>query len=259
MLRLSNLRTDVQRANTSLVAPMQVHVEQLTHDLIRRASEFATHAKRQRVQLNDVVQAASAICLTCAKYDNKTQTCTVYNGAGGKRRGGAKVAHYDDFCGGKSTQSQCGSSRTLTCVSGGGKRRTSRRRTSRRRGGIYKGYCGGTGNLSQCMFDHQIEEEGNSPVCYGSGARRRRRSRRRTRGGRVLRNENKTYITKTAVYEYAKKRYNVQWTPDALSFLNTALQYHVTNVLRETQADSYYTTSANGALARVLRTYNQDA
>ena len=114
-------------------------------------------------------------------------------------------------------------------------------------------------NLSQCMMGDYIEEEGNSSVCYGSGARRRRRSRRRTRGGRVLRNENKTYITKTAVYEYAKERYNVQWTPDALSFLNTALQYHATNVLRETQADSYYTTSANGALARVLRTYNQDA
>ena len=279
MLRLSNLRTTVQHADASLVAPMQVHVERLTHDLIRRASEFAAHAKRQRVQLNDVVQAASAICLTCAQYDDKTKTCTVYNGTGGKRRGGGTPASLLNnnpyYCGGKPYLSQCSQVCTHTCVSAGGKRKRQRRRRSRRnatRGGtgMYAGFCGGTETLTQCMNAIQMEEDGQSaPVCYGSGKRRKgatRTHRRRQqfakgKGGRTLRNRytaTSSYLTKSAVYDYAKQRYNVQWTPDALSFLDNALKYHVTNVLQEARSDSYYATSSVGALSRVLRTYQQD-
>ena len=275
MLRLSNLRTDVQRANTSLVAPMQVHVEQLTHDLIRRASEFATHAKRQRVQLNDVVQAASAICLTCAKYDNTTQTCTVYNGTGGKRRGGGTTpspSENPNACGSAYYRSQCRQVHTHTCVSAGGRRRRRRSRHKANKGGIYTGFCGGTENLTQCMNAIQMEIDGQpAPVCYGSGKRRtgatrthrRRQLRAKGKGGRrTLRNQHtaatNSYLTKSAVYNYAKQRYNVQWTPDALSFLDNALKYHVTNVLHEARSDSYYATSSVGALSRVLRTYQQD-
>lgn len=62
----------------------------------------------------------------------------------------------------------------------------------------------------------------------------------------------------------ANKQYDVQWTPDALTYLDRAVRYHLTNVLTETvtRAKGNVTSQSLGAtskalpaLSKVIRSY----
>lgn len=322
------------RLDASLTPTVQQYAEMLAQNIVRRASEFASHCGRQRVQLYDVTAASSLICTACSSYDAKSNTIRVYGptrkSSPHRSRGraqnrqqrhvGGGMPPYPNYCGTAANRSQCTGGRAVSCISNtrivpitpantppvadvsgqaGGSTRRARRpprcimcgtastastastaftastssRTRRTHGGApfaYTGFCGGTPFLTQCAFSESVGSSASGALCYGGRARTRtgprsRRTHRARRGGTpaVFAFPNGV-VFKSIVRETAHKHYKVQWTPDALTYLDRALSFHLGNVLNETNTRVHgkvnsrslgATSSALPALTRVMQSY----
>jgi histone H3/H4 len=200
LIRPASVSKLAQGTGTAVELALQHHAETCIRNVIRRASELVVHSGRQHVQLADVAQAATTICLPCSSYNAHTNTCELF-GKGGPssrqtRQKGGGVA-YQGYCG--AHPSQCSAVRIQSCVSSnnnsntlvpvgqaGGGHHMSRKGDAKRqrRGGgplpTYASFCGGNPFLTQCTAQEGVDALATTEICYGGNGRHRRHNHRST-------------------------------------------------------------------------------
>lgn len=209
------MTTIKKRLNTldrDLTHPLLAHLQRVVQSVAENANQLAAHCGRKYVNMKDVAQASSALCLTCAPYNDEQNTCSLLTTAPTREQVGGGMPTYIGFC--DSNEQQCGASNSAICLFSGGKKKrknntksTRSRRTRRQRttashqskrqqhehGGvnpvsIYPGFCGPPPNLSQCMFAEDAANGATSSTpCLGGRKRRSsclsKKQPQRVRGG----------------------------------------------------------------------------
>lgn len=293
----STISTVVRRLgyNAAVAAAFVKHAEAVTTTILARAADLARNGGVHRIRESDCMTAASFICLACLSYNAKTHSCLLYNRARvtqptpasrtsrRRRTAGGGGASYTGYCGGNTLASQCGSTRALSCEVAGmetssassagrrsrsGRRSWSRRRRRRRRAGTtysYSGFCGGTPFTSQCAFSEGLPDTGTGGLCYGGGRKRSNRARHTsppdhsTPNGGLFSSQNRI-IHIQQVKTHMQKLYKMQCAADALEFVNTAMRYHLNEVIQRLNAQAKRTKGADelAAVTQIMHSYQTE-
>ena len=220
-------------------------------------ASFATGGKKRKSRLSKRVRRHRCISKTCTSPHHSH---------------GGVIPSYTGYC--DSLPSQCTFSDELAanaaaCSAQGGRRKrrtnTSKRysrmfsRTRRnkctlrgcpfhQKGGniipTYQGYCDGLS--SQCTFSDELAA--TASACSGQGGGRRKRYAGGTNTNPI------SLLIKSATRAYGKKYYDVSWPADSLRLLERGLEFHVSQVLHNTQTDEYFQDEPDMALQRTLQT-----
>ena len=185
MLFLTTIKKRLNTLDRDLTHPLLAHLQRVVQRVAENANQYAAHCGRKYVNMKDVAQASSTLCLTCAPYNNEDNTCSLLTTAPTREQvGGGLLPSYTGWCGyseGNNNKQQCGAMNSAICLFSGGKKknintkRTRSRRSGRSRthkhhattshrtkrqqhvhGGvnpasIYQGFCGPASQLTQCM------------------------------------------------------------------------------------------------------------